>query len=273
MSNEKKQCIEVKVTELFSLYIELKAPCSQDLIHMFPRSEIKMKIPNIWYEKSDEYRFYSDINGLEFISQKSIYDIMFIIEDYIQNRFNNIVLHGGAIAYKDMAIAFIQSRRSGKSTLIRALLANDEYKYISDDLIIYDDGKIAGVALPIRVRNKLENKINSTGQYIGEIKDEIGETRNIYVPRNEIRSEFTKLNSIILPKYVDECKNDIIELTGTEKFMSILNNVKDYSNTRELYDGLIEMAGKTKVFELRYHDIDFAEKEVMKLWKAWQKKK
>lgn len=270
MSKEKKQCIELSITTQFSIYIELKDPFVVELIRMFPESKVKMEIPNIWYEKLEDIAFYCDIDGIEFVNQENIYDIMFIIEEYVQKRFREIILHGGAIAYKDMAIAFIQSRKSGKSTLIRALLADEEYEYISDDLLIYKEGKIAGVALPIRVRDKLENTINSTGFFVGSMKDESGETRNIYVPRNHFRTEFTPLKSIILPKYDSKAENEIIELTGSKKVMSILTNVKEYSDMGELYNQLVDMARRIKIYELRYNHIEFAEKEIRKLWNIRQ---
>lgn len=269
MMNEKCMCLEMKVTEKEKLYIGLSVLYADILLEMFPKSKVMDAIPNIWYKAVEKgIIFFSDLDEICAVECENIFDIMFVIEDYVQLKQKKLTLHGGAIAYENKAIVFIQSRKSGKSTLIRALLNKYEYEYISDDILFYDDKCVAGLAMPIRVRDKLDNIVGEMGKYVGEMLDEDGEVRNIYVPQNTIRVGFTKIVAMVLPRYVSEEINQINELKGSYKVMKILTNIKEYHSMENLFYELVEMVRGIHVYELLYHDIVYARREIKKLWSS-----
>lgn len=121
MKSEMKKCIELKITKDEKVYIELRAPYEDIILKMLPASEVVDSVPNIWYESFDnKVSFFCDMESLYCDKNANIFDIMFVIEDYIKARYNFLFLHGAALACNEQSLAFIQSRKSGKSTLIRA---------------------------------------------------------------------------------------------------------------------------------------------------------
>lgn len=262
------KCLRVKVTKEESVYIKISEPFENLLKEMFPQSEIEWNIPNIYYEKIDDsIKVYSDNELEQFFDLNNFWDIMFVIEEYVQTKFAKLALHGGAIAKGNNAIAFVQARKKGKSTLVRALLSNKEYHYISDDLLLVKKNTIAGVASPIRVRDKLEDVFKSNGKYIGSTIDETGEVRNIFVPYNERKVGYIKLLAIVLPQYSLEGKNTINTIKGTKKFLGILQNLKEYYSVDYTYNEIVDLCNQVSVYCLEYSDINFAQKEVAKIWR------
>lgn len=267
MKHGMKKCLEIRVTEQENVCIELREPYENVVLQMIPGGKVVDAIPNIWYvPEGNEVSFFCDKEEVFCVEKANIFDLMFVVENYIESQCKLLILHGGAIAYNNRAIAFIQSRKSGKSTLIRGLLNDADYEYISDDLLLYRNKELAGVALPIRVRDKLEKIVECNGQYIGAMLDESGEDRNIYVPTNQVKTGFTKMSAIVLPQYVSENCNEIKEIKGTQKVVSILKNIKEYQNMDFLYSSMVEMAQTIPLYELRYHDMKFAKKALRELW-------
>lgn len=267
MKYEKCRCIKVEISTSEMIYVKLGTQYENILCNMFPYSSIVECIPNIGYEPHGELVDFSwDLDKTYYNSQENIFDIMFAIEDYAMYKFGKMVFHGGAIAYEDKAIIFIQSRKSGKSTLIRALLGCSDYQYVSDDLLLYDNKCVAGVALPIRVRNKLEEIIKVDGKYIGEMIDESGELRHIFVPSSQVHTGYTKIAAIVLPKYQNKL-NSIDELKGVDKVSKLLTNIKEYTNMENLYNQIADIANTIPVYSLQYYDTEFAKEEIFKLWK------
>lgn len=253
------KCLEIKIAEGHSLCIKLAEPYEGLLLEMFPQGSITYRVPNISYEKGKTgVKFFADDESIQFVEQDNFFDIMFIIEEYVQKKYNSIVLHGGAIVKNDKAIVIIQSRKRGKTTLLRGLLADNKCFYVSDDVLLLNKDKIAGIAAPMRVREKLEDIIKCNGKYIGSMMDESGEQRNIFVPNNLISERFMKISCIILPSYSNNGENYFIELSGIQKFIKVLENVKEYKNIQHVYREISYLCNFISVYEIHYSDIGFA---------------
>ena len=261
------RCMVLKITQKDELSIELSEPYDGILLKMFPQCNIDYRKPNISYKtEGNNIRFYSDDIHIQFVEQSDFFDIMFVIEEYIQIKYKRIVLHGGAIANNNKAVAIIQSRKKGKSTLLRGLLMRDEYYYIADDFLLLCKDEIAGIASPIRVRKKLEGIIEENGKYIGNMVDETGEIRNIFVPNNTILEGFVKLACIILPTYADSGDNSFIKLSGMEKFLKVLANVKGFESVQSTYEEISYLCNSIPVYELYYSDINYAIEKIALIW-------
>ena len=68
--------------------------------------------------------------------------------------FDYTVWHGGMIARGDLAIAILAGTRVGKSTFIANFLASEEYQYLSDDIILYDEmeNRVIPYPIPLKLR-------------------------------------------------------------------------------------------------------------------------
>lgn len=257
------RCLVLKITQNDELSIQLSEPYESILLKMFPQGDIDYRKPNIVYKAEREgVRFYSDDAHIQFVEQSNFFDIMFIIEEYVQAKYEKVVLHGGAIAKDNRALAIIQSRKKGKSTLLRSLLVKNEYCYVADDFLLLHKDEIAGIASPIRVRKKLEGIIECNGKYIGNMVDETGEIRNIFVPNNVRLVGFVKLACIILPTYSEIGDNYSVKLSGMQKFLKIMINVKEYISVQKVYEQISYLCNSIPAYELYYSDINFAIQEI-----------
>lgn len=267
MINRVCRCVEIPITDEEKVYIHCNVVIEEKIQRMFPNGKMIRMVPDISIEFiNGEYVFesvYKDVGGVE----KNLYDIMFVIEELIQKKYSYLVLHGGAIAKENEAIAFIQARKAGKSTLIRGVLSNKQYSYVSDDLLLMSENKIAGVGLPIRVRDKLEGVISSEGTYIDRYVDEAGEIRNIYVPNSIYSIGFKKVSAMVIPFYGAEFDNSIRLINGIEKIIRVINNVKEYRSVSFLYDELIRICNGISIYEIRYSNIEFVQQVLSGLWR------
>ena len=74
------------------------------------------------------------------------YPILYVLE----NR-NRYILHGSAVTYREKAILMPGLPGVGKSTLCMAMLSNENSKFVSDNIVLYDEDKVYPCFEPIRL--------------------------------------------------------------------------------------------------------------------------
>ena len=89
------------------------------------------------------------------------YPILYALESK-----NIYILHGSAVTYNDKAILMPGLPGVGKSTLCMALLSNKNSKFLSDNIVLYDDNKIYACFEPIRLDENSISLMPDKGQKI-----------------------------------------------------------------------------------------------------------
>ena len=181
--------------------------------------------------------------------------------------------HGSSIAKDKRCIIFTGNRGAGKSTICAAL-CKEGYKFLADDISVINlnekDNPIVKPAFPeLRLASdtlKLlgYNYSTFTHRCLEDSKyviSDLGSFKNSDVPLHAI----IELN----PKSID--KSEIFEISGTEKLMSILNNIycsaliNSMGMNDILFQKALSIAKNTRYFRLSKPINSFTVMEQIKL--------
>ena len=72
---------------------------------------------------------------------------------------NTVSFHGSGVVSELGAVLFIGERNTGKSTIVKKLLARPGYSYLDDDIIMVNSGCAWGPGLPLKSRIPNSNYI------------------------------------------------------------------------------------------------------------------
>lgn len=160
---------------------------------------------------------------------------------------NHVVLHGSSCEKNGKVFVFLGRKGSGKSTLVFHLIENG-YNYISDDLIIIDNGKIIPFPLPVFLKDNNYYPINHTHNW--------EKVENFVYKTNKCLNRVLNIDYVYLINYNLKVKNDINEVSNSSlKFSKIINNVKHYNDISDVIYYLKKVIDETRIYELTYNSI------------------
>jgi len=165
------------------------------------------------------------------------YPILYALESK-----NIYILHGSAVTYNDKAILMPGLPGVGKSTLCMALLSNKNSKFLSDNIVLYDDNKIYACFEPIRLDENSISLMPDKGQKIINMHIESCYSRGSYkVKENETLQQISP-DILIIP-----CRagtSSVVEITQERavqlcmdfnKIAGETNSFLTYSSIQNMY--------------------------------------
>jgi hypothetical protein len=137
------------------------------------------------------------------------------------------MMHGGAVARNERAVAIAAPRGSGKTTLIAYLLSCG-YDYLSDDLIaLTSNGHIVPWPLPLSIKmgswellSTAYRELPSFPQY----RTRRGEARQFVPPPNVWETGPVPLRTLVFPQYLAGAQTKLIRLSHLEALARLLGD-------------------------------------------------
>ncbi len=182
-------------------------------------------------------------------------DLEQIITDNIMKKNCHIIgFHAGAFEMEDTIFAIMQEKKRGKTTLISTMCQKYGSSFISDDIILCNEGETIGIPVPIRSRS--DAFIFNRNNIICESKDFDYETRFFFLPDN-VKVSNKSIDIILVPHY-DENNNvpRLENIVGSEKVKIIMSNIKEVMGIKNAYYFSVYLAKSCIVYKMYYANSD-----------------
>lgn len=211
----------------------------------------------VLYDKhKNEYQIYIDKIIVNYNDSINLNEISFFIYSqplgylYFLNNFH--VIHGSCVSYKDKAISFIGRSGSGKST-IAALMNDDNFKILSEDLTITDnDLNIQKTSDLIKLAPEIHEIFKTKISKLSNYKDFRG--RSIYDAKNIYFQERSKLNKCYFINWSNSKEIKISRMKSLDIFKYLLT----YSyGTLDIENQSIDFIYKMNFIDNIIRNIDF----------------
>ena len=185
----------------------------------YNQREIKITYNNGVYFLYVERHLYFQHHDAEVLLGKVYYVIML----YAKCNNHSLILHGAAIVYEGNAFLFLGRSEMGKSTTI--LLLEEDYEYLSDEILFIRPDRLSVIAFPISPAFRMnvaetQNEKNTSKQtYIKIDKKERYERKRIIKKRNStINGKEYPVNKII---FLERGEFSSIEISAIDKYALI----------------------------------------------------
>lgn len=219
-------------------------------------------------KKLGEYKLEYDGNSYDLSEKKLLFYLSGFIHQILSPKKGFVLLHGGALQYKNKAFLLLGKSMSGKTTLT-AYLANDGFIYYSDDLILinYYTQSIFPCANYMHIREKgldvlqniyLLNLKTKTSSVVNDYK------RYLYYPRNIAKTPHF-LNNVFFINYkehmdlvCEKTEQDIAKEKIIENAFSTKSLISTITAAHQLSKNLVS-------YTITYNNIEDAKKTIINL--------
>jgi len=168
---------------------------------------------------------------LFFLLYYLIYYPIFWYLEYYKGRY---LLHASAVQINNKGIVFSGLGGVGKSTFTLATLSHPNTKFLSDNLIFFDDQKIYACFEQISLDQRSTNLLQRISEKLERTEFIVAHGRRNYNVRQEVRIDATEPQELFLLRFSKEtCVSPINPSEAAEKLLAINERafeVKEYSN-------------------------------------------
>ena len=110
------------------------------------------------------------------------------------------VLHGGGIEAGGRRIVIAGAQGTGKSTLIAHLLADSGSKFMSDNMLLFDNDRVLACHEPIRIEDRLLETVPGLGEKLAKLELDVPLGRTAYNVRSDACIESMVPEVFIVPR-------------------------------------------------------------------------
>ena len=192
-------------------------------------------------------KFHYDVN-----SKSSYFYLANFVEEFISHALFCTTIHGSLVQVCEKNVLIIGPRKSGKTTLTTFLIEHYNAKYIDDDHIYIHNGVYRGFNMPIFLRSsKVISSKNVTF-------DEESICRVAFTPTKKLE-KVDSIDLILFPHYSCDSKNSVQQVTGTQLFKAIMNNIRFYNNQALLLKDISKLSNHCVAYEVSYNCFDWVD--------------
>ena len=188
--------------------------------------------------------------------------VNYVVSNFAQNYLS---IHSGVVARHDKAIIFPAPPGSGKSTLTTYLMAQPDWRVLSDEmsLLIPETRDVMPLVKPVCLKNKSielarlwfpETSFSTVAS--ATVK---GNVAHLSPPDSswEQRHKPASVTAIIFPQYRPSSPMKIYKLDKNQAFIMLAENTINLTLQSQLgFDTLIELIENTLQFEVHYSDVE-----------------
>ena len=210
--------------------------------------------------------FYQKSRNIKLFLYLKYYLILYPLIWYNESYKNRYLLHASGLIYKGKTILFPGLGGVGKSTFVISLLSDPEFKFISDNLLLFGDNHIIPVNEAIALDKKsialcehahdkikpLNMAISHGRQYfhIDQPPVAAGIAQYIFFVKFNYKTEVTKLSAEKAKNNLELINNVAKEVQEYRSIASVLNLVLGFVNIAARMNSASEMIDKAECYEL-----------------------
>lgn len=170
------------------------------------------------------------------------------LETFFAKTLRCTIFHGAIVRCWEHNFLFLGSSKSGKTTLINYLVEKENAQYMDDDCIFLLNNGFVGFNFPMAMRCPVESykKI-----FVCSTVDANCDDRFLYLPKKRF-SNCGGVDHIFFPNFAFKTKKYYCNITGQDSFNQIINNVKSYDDTLEVYKDIRNLIAHAKIFSIHY---------------------